>query len=460
MRMSKFTVRTSERRVFRRCLRKWGFQSSKRQNLQGKGTETNIHFWFGSAIHFAMEDYFGYNKFGDVQRAFQAYYAAFPPHERPEGADTHYHLGMSMLEYFKVWYARHNQDMQFVTVWLAENKQEVEPGTPGAHPLIEESFLLDLGIKAWVNVETEEILKITDADVTEIFSDGGSTFFYTKTVQVGVDAFDFPIEEEVTIEVAKVPVCYHGTMDRIVKDKHGRWWILDYKTAKSADTGKLDTDDQISAYLWAAEQWFGKPFYGFVYLQLTKDMVQEPKRLANGQLSVDKKQKTTSAKLKETLIKEFGSMSKVPKKYMDFYNHITAQETPEGDRFIRWDYVTRNKAQKESTFRHILGEVNMMVDPDLYLFPNPTRDCVWDCPFRDVCIKMDDGNEEEAQQILDFNFEQRPRTQDGNIEPWRENVPWPEKHGEAVGTMIEAAIPGPEVTLNLILPDKYKDLDL
>ena len=56
---SQFNIRTSDRRVFRRCLRKWDYQSSLRQNLTRKGTEQNINFWFGSAIHFCMEDYHG-----------------------------------------------------------------------------------------------------------------------------------------------------------------------------------------------------------------------------------------------------------------------------------------------------------------------------------------------------------------------------------------------------------------
>ena len=86
MQLSRFTIRTSDRRVFRRCLRKWGLQSSLKANLQRKGTEQNIHFWFGSAIHYAMEDYHGYNRFGDPRRAFKAYYNAFDPETLPEGA--------------------------------------------------------------------------------------------------------------------------------------------------------------------------------------------------------------------------------------------------------------------------------------------------------------------------------------------------------------------------------------
>ena len=80
---SQFNIRTSDRRVFRRCLRKWDYQSSLRQNLTRAGVEANINFWFGSAIHFCMEDYHGYNRFQDPRSALHAYYQAFPEDDMP-----------------------------------------------------------------------------------------------------------------------------------------------------------------------------------------------------------------------------------------------------------------------------------------------------------------------------------------------------------------------------------------
>lgn len=448
--ISRFTVRTSNRRVFRRCLRKWGFQSSMRMNLQRKGTEQNINFWFGSGIHFALEDYFGYNRFGDLVKAFQAYYAAFPSEDRPEGADEHYYLGMGMLDYFKTWYMKHNAGPMFQTVWLKDGI-EVAPGTPGARPLVEESFMLDLGKKVWVREDTEQIIKVSQ---DSLMREEGTGRFYVYDKDA-----DFVVGESAKVYVSQTPIYYHGTMDRIVKDKLGRWWIMDYKTAKGADTNKLDTDDQISAYLWAAEQWFQRPIHGFVYVQLTKDLPKPPRRLQNGQISVDKKQKTTYALVKEEIIKDYGEVRKAPAKLLDFLNWLATQETPEGDRFVRWDFVFRTKEQKEATYRHILAEVDLMTDPDLYLFPNPTRDCIWDCPFRDACLMMDKGEYAQAQAWLAEEFEPRPREEDGNIDSWRERIPWPETdQGKALEVLAAEMELSADKMLNIILPDKYKDL--
>ena len=46
--LSKFSIRTSDRRVFRRCLRKWDFQSSLRQNLtRGVCVFVLVVVWLG-----------------------------------------------------------------------------------------------------------------------------------------------------------------------------------------------------------------------------------------------------------------------------------------------------------------------------------------------------------------------------------------------------------------------------
>lgn len=414
---SKYTIRTSDRRVFRRCLRKWEFQSSMKGNWKHVGTEQNINFWFGSAIHFAMEDFFGYNRFKDPRRAFYAYYKAFPEDELPLGAAYHYELGMAMLSYFLTWYEKHNEVAGFETLWLAPDAdgilRQAEPYSPGSEPAVEQKFYIPLNVWAATDVLTDDIL--------EVYYDVNNLPTQDESMDVIVQGRKCHI----------VPIMYHGTMDRLVVDRYGRWWILDYKTAKGADTNKLDTDDQISAYLWAAEQWFHHDIYGFIYLQLTKDVVQEPKRLKNGKLSVDKRQKTTYNLVKQEIIKDYGKVNAAPDDIIQFLNHLAEQEAPEGDRFIRWDFVKRNRNQIESTYRHILGELQLMLNPNLYCFPSPTRDCIWDCPIRAICIAMDSGDQELIDKEM-LNFEKRPRDEDGNIEEWRENLQYPETDADLI----------------------------
>lgn len=453
--VNKFRLRTSGRRVFRRCLRKWGFQSSMRLNLERKGAESNIHFWFGSAIHFCMEDYFGYNKFGDPRLVFDAYFDSFKADELPDGAEEHYPLAMGMLDYFVQWYPKYNADMQFRTLWLDTENKEVSPGTEGARPAIEEEFTLDLGIEVVVDAENGDLVgELTDEIreyLTEVQMFGDSEEvdkLYTYSPPDPNNPGMFLYQQQVKI----FPIHYHGTLDRLVVDRFGRWWIMDYKTAKGADTNKLDTDDQISAYMWAAEQWFQHRIHGFIYLQLTKDIPKPPKRLKNGALSTDKKQKTTHQLYKAEILKDFGSVQKAPNKMIETLNSLAEQETPEGDRFIRWDLVTRTNAQKVSTYHHILAEAREMVNPDKYLYPNPTRDCIWDCPFREACIAMDDERIDDAIASIEANFEPRDDSNESNRDNWRERIKWPESPAELSVENIKVR---KENLFNLVLPDEY-----
>ncbi len=433
---SKFTLRTSDRRVFRRCLRKWNHMASMRGNWKMTGTEQNIHFWFGSGIHFALEDYHGYNKFKDPRRAFHAYYHSCKEDDLPDGAVAYYELAMAMLSYYIPWMERHNQDYGFETIWFDEQRQVVAPHTPGAVPAVEQKFFIPLHVEVIVDRKTDESYAqynpdfIPGTEVLDVYVNG--KFRWKGTNDEGNawgTWFSYKDKQEHIVDV--IPIYYHGTMDKMVIDRLGRWWILDYKTAKGADTNKLDTDDQISAYMWAAEIHFQHPIQGFIYHQLTKDAVQEPKRLKSGELSVDKKQKTTYSLLKQEIINDYGKVSDAPDKLIQFLNALAEKEAPEGDRFIRWDFVKRNRAQIETTYANIKGELTMMLSPTLHCYPNPTRDCIWECPIRDMCLAIDC----QDQPLIDDMMRQwqlRPRTEDGNTDPWLDTIKWPESEDDLV----------------------------
>jgi len=242
---------------------------------------------------------------------------------------------------------------------------------------------------------------------------------YQTLVLEGVPQVEVGFDLELTelSGVAKQPVYYHGTFDRVVTDFYGRWWIEDYKTAAAIDTNKLQTDPQISAYLWAAEQWYQHPVEGMLYTQFAKDVPSEPKELAKGGFSQDKRQKTTHAVYRRALMHKFG---KVPSEYVPFLNDLAAAETPEGNRFIRRDTVRRNYEEKVSTYKHIVAEGMEMLNDQLALYPNPTRDCMWDCNFRTCCIAVDGGS--DFLTVLDQEFQVRNETAKGEKPEWRNKL--------------------------------------
>lgn len=223
-------------------------------------------------------------------------------------------------------------------------------------------------------------------------------------------------EVEFEIKLPGIAATYGGTFDRIVTDDWGRLWVLDWKTAGKFDSKKWETDPQVSAYTWAAQMIYGLQFEGVVMVQFLKSPPIPPKVLKNGEVSRDKSQPTNYNLYRATLIEQFGE---VPDKYFEFLEYLAKLDQEQGDPFIRWDYIRRNQAQVESEVSKLVLVGKDMLNKRLPMYPNPTRDCSWECSFRTACIMMDDGSDYE--DVLNASFAKRHE-----ITGWRKNIVWPD----------------------------------
>jgi hypothetical protein len=348
----------------------------------------NSNLWFGSGFHFALEDYHGENKFKDPIKAFEAYVDSFEPEEVPADLDELVPLGVSMLDYYTEWEKSH---AKWKTVWL------------DGKPLVEVQFSLVLKplcyyeLDGWRYFDTEE--------TTEVCS-------WWKCNQTS----ELMTEMELKNQGATYhQIVFHGTFDRIVEDEHDGWWVLDYKTASSIDTGKLNLDPQISKYCWAAEQWFQKEFEGMVYVQVSKNPPHPPKVTTRG-ISTDKRQRTTHTLYRQALISYYGDVQKAPSDCLSFLNDLADVETENGNAFIRYDWVPRNEYSKIHTYQGIIEEGKEMLNPELAIYPNPTKDCSWDCPFTDMCLAMEEGA--DWQFYLD-DYQTRNETMFAEVKDWQ-----------------------------------------
>ena len=350
-------IRTSDRGSYKRCRRKWDIISPVRKNMEFDGVANAL--WWGSAVHFAMEDYHGYKKFADIPDALDAYAAAFTDAERPVDWMDILDQAKAMLDYYLQWLKPRNE---YKTLFLDDIPQ--------------------------VEVEFELLLPI-----------------------------ECPSSEY-------KGVTYHGTLDKVVCEINNpdRWWIEDYKTAAAIDVAKLETDGQITAYLWGAEQHYQHPIEGLIYTQISKSPPEYPRMLTKGGISTDKRQRTTHSLYRAALLEQFPDGA-FPNQYIPFLNDLAAMETMEGNKFIRWDKVTRNENSKASFFNNMLFEAAEMVDPLLPMYPNPTRDCAWDCPARSICLAMDDGGDWESMLNAEFKVRE-------DKAPWRKRIKWPNQTQE------------------------------
>ena len=346
-------IHTSDRNLFRRCRRKWHWQSGLGMNLVPVG-QAVAALWFGSGWHFIMEDYHGYRKYPTVDHAIVAYKEAFKHSELPDDIRGLLDLMAGMAHYYtEVWLKYHPEPYQ--TLWI--------DGVP--------------------QVEVDYDVDITDRLIEEATRRYGNADYLLSFLNGR-------------------RVVYRMTFDRVVQDQFGMIYVLDYKTARQIDTNKLSNDPQVSAYYWGGAQLYGDQMGGIVWQQHFKGVPAEPEWLvSSNRFSFNKSQKTTYPVFRRAIKEKYDG--KIPGIYTDVLVEFSGQQGDWGDGFIRRDILRRNQYSRWTEEQKIIAEVLDMLDPNLPLYPNPTRDCSWDCPYKDACIAMDDGSDTEF--FLSTSFE-------------------------------------------------------
>lgn len=355
-------IRTSDRNAFRACRRKWNWSSHMRENLGPKQNATPL--WFGSGFHFVMEDFHGLQRFKDPVEALHCYHAAtkkFNPESLPDDADEAMLIGETMLRYYQKWLA-------------------ARPNTP-------DTYVLD-GVPQ-VEVNFRVPLPFDQATLDRLGWDGA---------------------------------VYSGTIDRIVYDpKLEMLWVLDYKTARMFNTQHFQIDSQVTTYCWVAQQLYDIPVAGMIYAQHLKKEIKLPRVLNSGKMSTAQNQVTSSLLYAEQMQNVYGSVTDAPEDILAFYKDLRSREDDRQDVFIRHDYLQRSERMCQSEGQKILLEAQDMMNRDLPLYPNPSRDCVNMCSFNSACVSFDDGG--HYQDELTLNFTTRPRSYDG----WRKFIDWPDQ---------------------------------
>lgn len=390
-------IRTSDRIAFKSCRRKWGWSSHLKANLAPKQLAAPL--WFGSAIHYALEDYHGWNKFGHPKEAFKAYCLATAKNylrDLPPDAQEHYELGQLMMDYYVEFWLQGYPRKPDETYWAPN------PQTGVMEPQVEVNFEIEVPIH-----EHPILLE------------------YCK--ELGVDC-----------------VLYRGTIDRVVVDEWGSLWVDEYKTAKVFQNQHYQTDPQVTTYVWACGLIYDAPVAGVIYHQFIKKAPVPPRILASGKVSTASNLATSYPLYKRQLEAMYGDVMKAPSLNQDYMNTLMKSENQDRDRYIIRERIFRNSAQCQIEAQKILLELEDMLNPDLPLYPNPTRDCSRMCSFLTPCVNMDDGSDWEA--LLNMSYGSR----DQDVERmWRRRLPSPEE-------LLLLHTPGEEPDLQQI---HYESLD-
>jgi len=325
-----FILRTSDRILFKKCRRLWGWMSHLKQSRSMR--EQADYFWFGTGMHYALEDYHGDNRYGRPDIAFQAYaIATLRANTAPHNHSELTPLGIAMMAYY-------------VDTWLW-NREPYK------------TFI-------WNGVPQCEV---------------------NGHVNTGL----------VTAE--NYPIYYGFTIDRMVEDCYGQLWVMEYKSAKTFKSAHLDVDDQVTAYVWCAQEHYKRKVSGCIYQQHKKQAPQAPRILKNGELSVCKTQNTTGALYRAAANAIYGDLQKAPPDVMKCYETLISVEDYDGDKFISRQSISRNEYQIASFEQKLQMEIEDICNSDLPLYPNPTAMCEYMCPLMSACVAMDSNGDYQSE---------------------------------------------------------------
>jgi len=398
-------IHSSDRGSFKRCRQYWEWSSPARQNLMVRADVhgVNVPMWFGTGIHYALEQYYSPILRRDPVEAFKTWF------------DVQWRGGIVTEDWLDLVY-------------------DLEPKTVDAtHPLYPDAYEVR-GL--------EDILPDPNhEEFDELFVIGIEMMKYYKKYAEVNDDFE-PVVAEHTFSVPiwdyendciltatdtreespnfgkSLEVHARGRQDVIKRNiANDRLGIVDHKTTARVDDDlyiKLETDEQCTTYLWAAQieaQYYdlphkGEPLEEVLFNVLRKAYPKPPTILKDGySFSVDRQKESTTYDILMSYIDSLGEKTKWlwPSGFSPAQTEYIKYLRDVGDeQFIIRKHVKRNQHQLRNVGERIFLEaLDMIYYPRIY--PNLRNDfnCL-NCQFRAPCLAKMDGSDWE--QLINDNY--------------------------------------------------------
>ncbi|MFN2638123.1 MAG: PD-(D/E)XK nuclease family protein [Gemmatimonadaceae bacterium] len=347
--MSETYISFSEIESFLRCRTKWDISSANRRSIRHK-TTPKLYLTLGSAVHKGLEA--GVRRQQDPVEAVREYIKT----EREAKVEEYKQLTETVP-------------------WPAELR-EFDEAADLAAGLVQQYFwkygtnnpLADQGL-TYLGIEVPFKIDIT-ANLDPNW-DGRSIFF-----------------------------C--GTLDGIAVDEFGQIWIVENKTfTRKPSPEDIQWHFQAQGYAVALEWLTGMPVAGVLYNGIAKKLIQEPKVLQSGLLSMDKRQATTLQRYIDTLTRN-GEMVDNPR-YGDILSHLRGIDEQGDTRFFYREKAFFTTEQLDAWRKDFFSVVNEMLDNPRIYRTIPYDGC-GDCWYRDLCHTTHSGGD------VDYLMESRYTT--------------------------------------------------
>lgn len=189
---------------------------------------------------------------------------------------------------------------------------------------------------------------------------------------------------------------FRGIFDLIVEDSSGGIWLVDHKFT-SIDLDKyaenLVLDEQANYYLWALSQILGADVIeGIIFNLIRSKLPTIPRVLKNGELSKAKNIDTDV----ETYLQAIKDNNLDVNDYRDILEEIKQRDRA----FFKRHKIYRTQEELDCIGRELYIISIDMRDNNIYR--NATRDCSWDCPYRELCIMEQKGIKDDFYIKLNF----------------------------------------------------------
>lgn len=404
-------IHNSDRGAFKRCRRYWDWSSPARHNLMLRADVHGINnnLWFGTGVHYALEQFYTPGLRRDPVEAWKTWF------------DIQWRGGIVTEDWLDKVYDLKPQPVTKPGTYHVLGTLTNEPFTPVESDL-------------WKVRGLEDILPDPDHnEYDELFVLGTKMMEFYKDYAARMDDFEVILPEHIfsvpiwdfdndrilkAVDVREdspnygkeLEVHARGRMDGIWVKPNGKLGIIDHKTAISIGEDyfrKLETDEQCTAYLWAAQveaSYYdlphkGEPLEKVIYNVLRKAYPKPPTMLKNGMFSIDRENESCNYEMLMAWAQEY--MPGIPfnpkqQAYADWLKDVGDEQF-----IIRRD-VPRNAHQLYNMgYRTYLEALDMLNEPRIY----PTIDndylCLG-CQFRSPCLAREDGGDWE--QLIRDNY--------------------------------------------------------
>jgi hypothetical protein len=387
-------IHSSDRANFKRCRRYWDWSSPARHNLTVRADIHGVNkpMWFGTGIHWALEQYYNPGLSHDPVESWKTWF------------DIQWRGGTVTKEWLdKVYDLKPKPKPGDVSLWVVRGLEDILPD-PDHYEFDE---LKELGIqmmkfyKEYAIKNDDFIVYMTEHDFSVPIWDYENNCILKRT----------DIREESPNYGKVLEVHARGRQDGLTVRPSGKMGIIDHKTAAKIEEDyfiKLETDEQCTTYLWAAEveaQYYdlphkGEPLEEIIYNTLRKAYPSPPTELKNGMFSVDRtNESTTYEMLTEWISKNIPGvqLSEKQQEYVDYLRKTGDEQ------FIIRKPVRRNRHQLNNAGYRIYLEALDMLDSAVRIYPNisNTFQCI-NCAFRIPCIAKEDGGDWQA--LIEDNY--------------------------------------------------------